>query len=179
MDELATQARFGAADHDLEQLTFDGRAVSLPSGPKFADTIAYNVLPFAGAIVKDGSFETDEEQKLRNESRKILGIDNLAGSGTCVRVPGFTGHSLSINAEFERAITPQDALAARANAPGVTLDEIPTPLKAAGMDDSLVGRIRVDPGVEHGLAMFVCGDNLRKGAALNAIQIAEALLARR
>ena len=179
VDELATQARFGAADHDLEQLTFDGRAVSLPSGPKFADTIAYNVLPFAGAIVEDGSFETDEEQKLRNESRKILGIDNLAVSGTCVRVPVFTGHSLSINAEFERAITPQDALAALANAPGVTLDEIPTPLKAAGIDDSLVGRIRVDPGVEHGLAMFVCGDNLRKGAALNAIQIAEALLARR
>jgi aspartate-semialdehyde dehydrogenase len=136
------------------------------------------VLPLAGSLVDDGSDETDEEQKLRNESRKILEIPDLLVSGTCVRVPVFTGHSLSINAEFARAITPERAREVLAAADGVVLDDVPTPLDAAGTDPSIVGRIRRDPTVEHGLALFVTGDNLRKGAALNAIQIAEALLTR-
>jgi aspartate-semialdehyde dehydrogenase len=174
--ELDEQVQKGAAG--AAALTYDGRAVALPPATKFAKTIAFNVVPLAGSLVDDGSDETDEEQKLRNESRKILEVPDLAVSGTCVRVPVFTGHSLSINAEFERPISPERAREILAGAPGVLLDDIPTPLDAAGIDPSIVGRIRRDPGVEHGLALFVSGDNLRKGAALNAIQIAEELYRR-
>ncbi len=162
---------------DAAALTFDGAALEFPTPVLFPGPIAFNVLPLAGAVVSDGSEETDEEQKLRNESRKILDIAGLAVSGTCVRVPVFTGHSLSINAEFERPLSPDEARSLLARAPGVVLADLPTPLAAAGTDPSLVGRIRRDPTVEHGLALFVSGDNLRKGAALNAVQIAE-LLAR-
>jgi len=179
VEELAGQIEAGGGADKIAGLTYDGSAVALPSGPKFPDTIAFNVLPKAGNLVDDGSEETDEEQKLRNESRKILEIPELAVSGTCVRVPVFTGHSLSINAEFERPISPDRAREVLAAAPGVVVAELPTPLHAAGADPSFVGRIRRDPGVEHGLALFVSNDNLRKGAALNAIQIAEELLARR
>jgi aspartate-semialdehyde dehydrogenase len=160
------------------ELTYDGGAVSFPAPSKFARNIAFNVLPLAGNVVQDGSEETDEEQKLRNESRKILELPDLRVSGTCVRVPVFTGHSLSINAEFARPISPERARELLAAAPGVALSEVPTPLEAAGADPSYVGRIRRDPSVEHGLALFVSNDNLRKGAALNAIQIAEELLRR-
>ncbi len=178
VEELAGQVA-GAGDTDkIAALAHDGSAIALPSGPKFPDTIAFNVLPRAGSIVDDGTEETDEEQKLRNESRKILGLPDLQVSGTCVRVPVFTGHSLAINAEFVRPISPDRARELLAAAPGVVLDDLPTPLKAAGIDPSLVGRIRRDPGVEHGLALFVSGDNLRKGAALNTIQIAEELIRR-
>jgi aspartate-semialdehyde dehydrogenase len=144
-------------------------------------TIAYNVLPMAGSIVDDGLEETDEEQKLRNESRKILGIPDLLVSGICVRVPVFTGHSLSVNAEFERPLSPERATELLATAPGVQLSDIPNPLQAAGKDPSYVGRIRADEGVPdgRGLALFVSGDNLRKGAALNTIQIAELVAATR
>ncbi|MDA2944062.1 MAG: aspartate-semialdehyde dehydrogenase [Actinomycetota bacterium] len=171
--ELDVQGR--AVAESAAALTHDGRSVAFPEATKFARTIAYNVLPIAGSLVDDGSGETDEEQKLRNESRKILDIPNLAVSGTCVRVPVFTGHSLSINAEFERSITPERAVELLALAPGVELSDIPTPLDAAGRDPSYVGRVRRDPGVADGkgLALFVSNDNLRKGAALNAIQIAE------
>ena len=179
VEELAGQIEAGGGADKIAGLTYDGSAVALPSGPKFPDTIAFNVLPKAGNLVDDGSEETDEEQKLRNESRKILEIPELAVSGTCVRVPVFTGHSLSINAEFERPISPDRAREVLAAAPGGVVAELPTPLHAAGADPSFVGRIRRDPGVEHGLALFVSNDNLRKGAALNAIQIAEELLARR
>jgi aspartate-semialdehyde dehydrogenase len=179
VDELAGQVEAGGGADKISALTHDGSAVSLPSGPKFAETIAFNVIPLAGNVVDDGTLETDEEQKLRNESRKILGLPQLAVSGTCVRVPVFTGHSLSINAEFDRPITPERAREVLGEAAGVVLDDVPTPLKAAGIDPSLVGRIRRDDSVEHGLALFVSGDNLRKGAALNAIQIAEVLAARR
>jgi aspartate-semialdehyde dehydrogenase len=141
--------------------------------------VAHNVLPFAGALVDDGLFETNEEQKLRDESRKILGIPDLAVSGTCVRVPVFTGHSLAINAGFERALTVERAIAILRDAPGVAYLDVPTPLIAAGADPSFVGRVRVDPTVPHGVALFVSGDNLRKGAGLNAVQIAEAILERR
>jgi aspartate-semialdehyde dehydrogenase len=152
-----------------------GDALDFPVPSKFSAPIAFNVLPFAGNLVDD---ETDEEVKLRNESRKILGIPDLAVSGLCVRVPVYTGHSLSINAEFERPMTPERAKELLDGAPGVVLTDVPTPLEAAGKDPSYVGRIRRDPGAENGLALFVAGDNIRKGAALNAIQIAETLIER-
>jgi aspartate-semialdehyde dehydrogenase len=176
VDELDKQAR-QVVDRAAE-LTHDGSAVTFPEPAKFARPIAFNVLPFAGKLVDDGTFETDEEQKLRNESRKILGIPDLAVSGTCVRVPVFTGHSLSLNAEFSRPLSVTRAIEVLAAAPGVELSEVPTPLEAAGRDTSYVGRIRSDPGVPdgRGVALFVSSDNLRKGAALNAVQIAELLL---
>jgi aspartate-semialdehyde dehydrogenase len=159
------------------ELTFDGRAIEYPPHQKFPAPIAFNVIPKAGSIVDDGRDETDEEQKLRNETRKILDIPGLLVSGTCVRVPVFTGHSLSINAEFERPITPDLARQVLGYAPGVELSDVPTPLQAAGADPTYVGRIRVDETVEHGLALFLSNDNLRKGAALNAVQIAELVAA--
>jgi aspartate-semialdehyde dehydrogenase len=160
-------------------LTHDGSAVTFPEPVKYVAPIAFNVLPMAGSVVDDGSFETDEEQKLRNESRKILGIPDLRVSGTCVRVPVFTGHSLSINAEFASALPAKRAAEILADAAGVVLTDVPTPLQAAGQDPSYVGRIRQDPGVdgERGLALFISGDNLRKGAALNTVQIAELVAA--
>jgi aspartate-semialdehyde dehydrogenase len=175
VDELDGQVR-KVADN-AAALTHDGRAVTFPEPLKFARPIAFNVLPLAGSIVDDGEFETDEEKKLRNESRKILGIPALLVSGTCVRVPVFTGHSLSINAEFARPLSVARAMELLSAAPGVQLSDIPTPLQAAGTDPSYVGRIRSDPGVPEGrgLALFVSNDNLRKGAALNAVQIAELL----
>ena len=173
--ELDEQAR-KVADRAAE-LTFDGRAVEFPAPQKFAAPIAFNVLPLAGSIVDDGLEETDEEQKLRFESRKILGIPNLLVSGTCVRVPVFTGHSLSINASFDKAISPDEARQILDYAPGVELADVPTPLMAAGQDPTYVGRIRRDETVEHGLALFLSNDNLRKGAALNAVQIAELVAA--
>jgi aspartate-semialdehyde dehydrogenase len=174
--ELDTQLR--AAGDKAAELTFDGSAIALPEPQKYARPIAFNVLPMAGSIVDDGEFETDEEKKLRNESRKILAIPQLRVSGTCVRVPVFTGHSLAINAEFERPLPVARALELLAAAPGVELTDIPTPLQAAGQDPSYVGRVRQDPGVDdrRGLALFVSSDNLRKGAALNAVQIAELLV---
>ncbi|MBV8160643.1 MAG: hypothetical protein JO265_06935 [Acidimicrobiia bacterium] len=156
-------------------LTFDGTAVEFPEANVFPGPIAFNVLPHAGDFVDD---ETNEEKKWRDESRKILGLPDLAVSCTCVRVPVYTGHSLSLNVEFERAISPEEARRVLATAPGVALADVPTPLLAAGADLCYVGRIRRDPGAETGLALFVSGDNLRKGAALNAVQIVEALLER-
>jgi aspartate-semialdehyde dehydrogenase len=175
VEELDVQARAAVSSSRTRDLTYDGTAVAMPAPSKFAKTIAFNVLPYAGSYVNDGSFETDEEQKLRNESRKILSIPNLRVSGTCVRVPVFTGHSLSLNAEFARPISVARATELLAVAPGVELLEIPTPLEAAGKDPSYVGRIRQDTSVDggRGLALFVSNDNLRKGAALNAVQIAE------
>lgn len=177
--ELAGLARAGA-DSDLEGLTYSGDAVTMPAPQVFAEPIAFNVVPFAGALVDDGLNETDEEQKLRHESRKILDIPELLVSGTCVRVPVFTGHSLQINAEFENPLSPERAREILSSSPGVRLENVPTPLKAAGVDPSLVGRIRRDEGVAEGrgLSLFVSGDNLRKGAALNAVQIAEILAER-
>ena len=175
--ELADQAR--AVIDDAEQLVHDGSALRFPEPKAYVAPIAFNVVPLAGKLVEDDSGETDEDQKLRSESRKILGIPDLLVSGTCVRVPVFTGHSLSINAEFAQPLSPERASELLAGAPGVKLVDVPTPLAAAGVDESLVGRIRRDPGVPdgRGLALFVSGDNLRKGAALNTIQIAELLAA--
>ena len=177
VEELASQV--GAVLDGALGLTYDGRAVGFPEPSSFARPIAFNVLPHAGSFVDDGRGETDEEQKLRNESRKILGIPDLRVSGTCVRVPVFTGHSLSVHAGFSRALSPERATELLAAAPGVALADVPTPLDAAGVDPAIVGRIRPDETLENGLAFFVSCDNLRKGAALNAIQIAEELVRRR
>lgn len=177
VEELMGQVE-QAMTQDVTALTHSGSSVNFPEPKKYMRTIAFDVIPLAGSIVADGSEETDEEQKLRNESRKILDLPNLRVSGTCVRVPVFTGHSLSINAEFEKAITPEQAITVLRSAPGVELSDIPTPLQAAGADPSFVGRIRQDQSLDdnRGLVMFVSNDNLRKGAALNAVQIAELLV---
>jgi aspartate-semialdehyde dehydrogenase len=179
VEELDGQVK--AVVDKAAELTHDGAAVSFPEPQKYVRPIAFNVLPMAGSVVDDGSSETDEEQKLRNESRKILGIPDLRVSGTCVRVPVFTGHSLSLNVEFARPLTAARATELLSGAPGVELTDVPTPLQAAGQDPSFVGRIRQDQGVDgdRGLVLFVSNDNLRKGAALNTVQIAELLLARR
>jgi aspartate-semialdehyde dehydrogenase len=173
VDELDKQVR-QVVDRASE-LTNDGRAVEFPAPATYVRPIAFNVVPLAGSLVDDGSFETNEEQKLRDETRKILDIPELPVSGTCVRVPVFTGHSLSINAEFARPLSVERALELLAAAPGVEVVDVPNPLTAAGRDPSYVGRVRRDPGVPdgRGLARFVSNDNLRKGAALNAVQIAE------
>ena len=170
LDEQVRKVADGAA-----ALAHDGNAVDLPAPVKFPAPIAFNVIPLAGQSVDDGSGETSEEQKFRDESRKILGLPGLLVSCTCVRVPVFTGHSLALNLEFERALSAEEALAALDGAAGVELCDIPTPLRAAGGDVSLVGRVRQDTTVPYGLSLFVVGDNLRKGAALNAVQIAEVL----
>ncbi|GAB3608399.1 aspartate-semialdehyde dehydrogenase [Humibacter ginsengiterrae] len=177
--ELAEQAEAAVASGKLLELVHDGSAVEMPEPVKYVRPIAFDVIPLAGSIVDDGLNETDEEKKLRNESRKILGLPDLLVSGTCVRVPVFTGHSLSINAEFARQISPERATELLRDAPGVALEDVPTPLGAAGNDPSYVGRIRQDPGAPEGrgLALFVSNDNLRKGAALNAVQIAELVAA--
>jgi aspartate-semialdehyde dehydrogenase len=177
-EELLEQAT-AAVGQDAMGLVHDGSAVTMPAPTKFPRNIAFNVVPFAGNLVDDGLGETDEEKKLRNESRKILELPDLLVSGTCVRVPVFTGHSLSINAEFANPISPERAREVLADAPGVVLADIPTPLEAAGKDPSFVGRIRQDQSAPEGrgLAMFISNDNLRKGAALNAVQIAELVAA--
>ncbi|GAA1942826.1 aspartate-semialdehyde dehydrogenase [Nocardioides hwasunensis] len=179
VDELASGV--AEAGDKARELAYDGAAIALPQPVTYVEPIAYNVLPMAGSIVDDGLGETDEEQKLRHESRKILGIPDLLVSGICVRVPVFTGHSLAINAEFSRPLTPARAREILATAAGVELDEVPTPLKAAGKDPSYVGRLRQDEGVpdDRGLALFISNDNLRKGAALNTVQIAELVAAAR
>ena len=172
LDEQAKKVVDRAAE-----LTHSGRAVEFPPHQKFPAPIAFNVVPLAGSIVDDGLGETDEEHKLRNETRKILNIPDLPVSVICVRVPVFTGHSLAINARFEQPITPDEARQILGYAPGVELAEMPTPLLAAGHDPTYVGRIRVDETVQNGLALFLSNDNLRKGAALNAVQLAELVAA--
>jgi aspartate-semialdehyde dehydrogenase len=178
-EELLEQARAAVAQ-DTIGLVHDGSSVDFPAATTFPATIAFDVIPQAGNFVDDGLGETDEEKKLRNESRKILELPDLLVSGTCVRVPVFTGHSLSINAEFASSLSVERARELLADAPGVVLMDVPTPLFAAGKDPSYVGRIRQDEGVPNnrGLALFISNDNLRKGAALNAVQIAELVAAK-
>jgi len=181
LEELDSQLRAGYAAGDPKELARDGRALPTPEPVKYVVPVAFNVVPIAGSIVDDGSLETDEEQKLRNESRKILHLPDLKVAGTCVRVPVFSGHSLAIHAEFDRAIRPDEAIDALKNAPGVVVTEHPNPLEATGRDEVFVGRVRQDQSVDDnkGLVLFVVGDNLRKGAALNAVQVAEELVKRR
>ncbi|AZS41521.1 MULTISPECIES: aspartate-semialdehyde dehydrogenase [Microbacterium] len=178
--ELLGQVEGVLAQGDTLRLVHDGSAVDFPEPEKYIAPIAFDVIPFAGNLVEDGDNETDEEKKLRNESRKILELPDLRVAGTCVRVPVFTGHSLSINVEFADDITPERAREVLSSAPGVVLDEVPTPLQAAGQDPSFVGRIRADQSAPEGkgLVLFLSNDNLRKGAALNAVQIAEILAER-
>ena len=164
------------AGDGAKKLTHDGNALTFPDGENFAETIAYNVVPFCGSLVDDGLHETNEEKKLRDESRKILELPELAVSATCVRVPVYTGHSLAITAGFKRNMTPARAKEILQESSGVVLDDIPTPMKSTGTDATHVGRIRPDSVFKNGLSLFLSGDNLRKGAALNAVQIAEALL---
>jgi aspartate-semialdehyde dehydrogenase len=181
VQELDTQLRGGYAAGDPTALALDGRAVSLPPPNVYAVPVGFNVIPLAGSLVDDGSLETDEEQKLRHESRKILHVPDLRVSGTCVRVPVFTGHSLAVHAEFADDISPERALELLGKAPGVVVADVPNPLDAAGRDEVFVGRVRADQAAPEGkgLTLFVVGDNLRKGAALNAVQVAEELLTRR
>jgi aspartate-semialdehyde dehydrogenase len=174
LDEQVRKVADGAA-----ALTFDGGAVDFPAPAKFPAPAAFNVIPLRGTLRDDGSGETDEEQKFRNESRKILGVPELGVAVTCVTVPVFTGHSLAITAEFARDLPPDEATALLADAPGVALADVPTPLLATGKDPSYVGRVRRDPSADNGLTLFVSNDNLRKGAALNTVQIAELIVARR
>lgn len=178
--ELLEQVTAAVAQSPMS-LVHDGRSVTMPTPTTFPRNIAFNVIPQAGNFVDDGQGETDEEKKLRNETRKILELPTLPVSGTCVRVPVFTGHSLSIHAQFDRPITADRAREILATAPGVKLQDVPTPLDAAGIDPSLVGRIRQDQSFEDGtgLVMFISNDNLRKGAALNAVQIAELVVDRK
>ncbi|MCY1718019.1 aspartate-semialdehyde dehydrogenase [Microbacterium sp. SL62] len=179
--ELLGQVEGVLAQGEVERLVRDGSALDFPTPEKYVAPIAFDVIPFAGNLVDDGLNETDEEKKLRNESRKILELPELRVAGTCVRVPVFTGHSLSINAEFARDLSPERARELLADAPGVRLEEVPTPLQAAGTDPSYVGRIRADQSAPDGkgLALFISNDNLRKGAALNAVQIAEIVAQKR
>ncbi len=179
-DELASQANAAARD-DITRLVHNGGAVAMPEPNLYVAPIAFNVVPFAGNMVDDGNLETEEEHKLRNESRKILNLPGLMVSGTCVRVPVFTGHSMAIHAEFRDALSADRATEILASAPGVTLVDVPTPLQATGGNDTLVGRIRQDFSVDdgRGIVFFVSSDNLRKGAALNAVQIVELLAASR
>ncbi|MFY9713814.1 MAG: aspartate-semialdehyde dehydrogenase [Microbacterium sp.] len=178
--ELLGQIEGVIAQGDTLRLVHDGSSVDFPKPEKYVAPIAFDVIPLAGSIVDDGQNETDEEKKLRNESRKILELPGLRVAGTCVRVPVFTGHSLSINVEFASEITPDRAREVLSAAPGVVLQEVPTPLHAAGKDPSFVGRIRADQSAPEGkgLVLFISNDNLRKGAALNAVQIAELVAAR-
>jgi aspartate-semialdehyde dehydrogenase len=170
--ELEAQIQAGAAGSAA--LARDGSAVAFPAPKKWAVPIAFNVVPLNYRVVEDGY--TEEEIKLRDESRKILELPGLLVSGTCVRVPVYSGHSLSINAQFERPLSVATATELLSRAPGVVLTDVPNPLHASGRDPVFAGRLRRDPTVPHGLALFVTGDNLRKGAALNAVQIAECLV---
>jgi aspartate-semialdehyde dehydrogenase len=177
LSELDRQLRGAYATGDPKDLALDGSTLELPAPEVYAVPIGFNVVPLAGSLVDDGSLETDEEQKLRHESRKILHLPDLPVSGTCVRVPVFTGHSLAVSAEFDRDITPEEAVAVLTRAPGVVVTNVPNPLQAAGRDEVFVGRVRADQAAPQGrgLSLFVVGDNLRKGAALNAVQILEEL----
>jgi len=172
-EELTAQVAAAAAG-DMAGLADDPAAVDMPAPKKWAVPLAFNVVPLNYVLGEDGY--TDEELKLRDESRKIMGLPDLKVSGTCVRVPVMTGHSLSIHAEFERPVSAAEAEAMLLKAPGVQVDLVPNPLEMTGKDNVSVGRIRKDSAMDNGLVLFVVGDNLRKGAALNAVQIAEALL---
>jgi aspartate-semialdehyde dehydrogenase len=178
VDELSNQLE-KTQGNDVRILTFDGSAFPLDSGVKFPATIAHNVIPLAGAMVEDGLLESIEEKKFRDESRKILEIPGLLVDVTCVRVPVFTGHSLAITASFDRPLSPEEATALLEDAAGVEVCDLPMPRLAAGKDPSFVGRIRRAETVSNGISLFISNDNLRKGAALNAVQIAEELLALR
>ena len=170
IDELAEQVPVLGADIDL--LVNDGAAARAKvQSSVHADTLAFNVVPMLGKLVEDGY--TDEELKLRNESRKILGIPELAVSPTCVRVPVAVGHSIAVRASFEREPDLDHAVEALEAFPNLVVSEAPTPLECAGRNETFVGRVRRDLSDPSVLNFFVVGDNLLKGAALNTVQLAE------
>ncbi len=154
----------------LEGLTFDGRAVDFGAPRVFPAPLAANVVPLAGSLVGD---ETTEERKFVDESRKILELPTLRVAATCVRVPVFTGHAVSVVAQCREPVDLALLRRELSHAPGLRVVDLPTPQEAAGRDEVLVGRVRATDVVDHGVAFFVVGDNLRKGAALNAVQLAE------
>jgi aspartate-semialdehyde dehydrogenase len=174
VEELVSQ--IAKAGDQAAALAFDGRSVDLGPAERFPAPIAFDVVPLAGSLAEDG--ETEEELKLRNESRKILGIADLVVLATCVRVPVLTGHSLALTCRFSEPLDPERAASLLEGAPGVRLVDVPTPLAVTGDDVSLVGRLRADRSDPRRLQLFVVGDNLRKGAALNAVQLAELVVER-
>jgi len=175
VQELKNQVK--EAGDSATNLTHDGTAIKFSEGTSFIQPIAFNVIPFCGSLIDDELEETNEERKLRDESRKILEIPDLAVSATCVRVPVYTGHSLAISAGFAAPLSAERVREILSGVPSVVLETVPTPLKAAGADPTYVGRIRPDTVLTNGISLFLSGDNLRKGAALNAVQIAELLRA--
>ncbi|MBI5106918.1 MAG: aspartate-semialdehyde dehydrogenase [Solirubrobacterales bacterium] len=172
MDELAEQVPAMMAD--TGRLATDGASMAgRVEARVHAKPLAFNVVPWLGSDTGNGY--TDEEMKLQNESRKILGIPELRVTPTCVRVPVFVGHSVAVRATFEQEIDVDRALDALRAMEGVELDDVPTPLEWAGRDPVAVGRVRKDLADPRTLNLFVVGDNLLKGAALNTVQIAELL----
>jgi aspartate-semialdehyde dehydrogenase len=170
IDELAAQVP--VLHEQVELLVTDGeQARALVVSEIHADTLAYNVVPMLGTLGENGY--TDEEMKLRNESRKILGMPELAVSPTCVRVPVMVGHAIQVRATYEHDVDLAQAKAALAAFPNLVVEEAPTPLAAAGRDETFVGRVRADLSDPKSLNFFVVGDNLLKGAALNTVQLAE------
>ncbi len=172
VEELLAQNHDLGADPDL---LMSGGWVE-PDSRVYPRPIGYNALPFAGNEVEAGY--TDEEMKLVNESRKILDLPELAVEPTCVRVPVLVGHGIAATLRFERDLSADEAMTVLNSAPGLALwkDRVPTPLDSAGIDDVLAGRVRETVGEPGGINLWVVGDNLRKGAALNAVQIAELLV---
>ncbi|HZO37027.1 MAG TPA: aspartate-semialdehyde dehydrogenase [Solirubrobacteraceae bacterium] len=175
IDELTGQiATVGA---DIDQLVSDGAAAAAKvTHSVHAATLAFNVVPLLGTLDDDGY--TDEEMKLQNESRKILGIPGLRVTPTCVRVPVVVGHAIAVRATFEREPDIAEALAALAAFPNLVVDDLPTPLQWAGRNETAVGRVRRDLADRNAINFFVVGDNLLKGAALNTVQLAELAIAR-
>lgn len=170
IDELAEQIPVVGAD--IERLVHDGAAAAATVKPStFAKTLAFNVVPLLGSLGEQGY--TDEELKLQNESRKILGLPALAVTPTCVRVPVMVGHAIAVRATFERDVDLEAARQALAEFPNLIVEDVPTPLESAGRDETFVGRIRADLSDPKALSFFVVGDNLLKGAALNTVQLAE------
>jgi aspartate-semialdehyde dehydrogenase len=175
IDELAGQIAPLAAD--VDQLVNDGAAAAAKVEHSVHNaTLAFNVVPLLGTLDDQGY--TDEEMKLQNESRKILSIPELRVSPTCVRVPVMVGHAIAVRATFAQTPDVDEAHELLAAFPNLVLDDVPTPLEWAGRDETVVGRVRRDLGDPNTLNLFVVGDNLLKGAALNTVQIAELVVDR-
>lgn len=175
IDELVAQV--GPLSADVDLLRTDGATAAKSVEPRVhARTLAFNVVPLLGSEQDNGY--TDEEMKLQDESRKILGLPGLAVTPTCVRVPVVVGHAIAIRATFSDRVTAANAISSMQGFPGMVLEDAPTPLEWAGRDEVAVGRVRADLNDPRALSLFVVGDNLLKGAALNTVQIAEQLVER-
>jgi aspartate-semialdehyde dehydrogenase len=175
MDELAAQMPL-VHEARADLVSRGAQAIAAIEHSVHAAPLAYNIVPWLGSDAGGGY--SDEELKLVNESRKILALPELAVSPTCVRVPVMVGHCVAVRATFAREVSLEEATAALEAFPGVVLDPLPTPVAYAGRDEVAVGRLRADLADPCSLNLFVVGDNLLKGAALNAVQIAELLVER-